>query len=236
MTITLGHTFVSAKSQGADATVVSKNEWNAAHTFTMATGTLLGRTTAAAGAVEEITPNVNDFSFTGGALSLLSPDTFRVLTGDISLADVNTAQALFTSGAFTAAASTSYAFDALYWITRSAGSTSHTTAVLFGGAATFTSLTYLAQVTNPTGNALGATQQIMGNAATAVTLTAANTSTTENLMISLKGIMRVNGAGTVIPQLQYSAAPGGTPTHKANSYFRMRKLGTDTVALAGSWA
>ena len=107
--------------------------------------------------------------------------------------------------------------------------------MLFGGTATYTSVRYLAQVTNPTGNALGATQQIVGDVATAVTLTAANTSATENLMIKLKGILRVNGAGTVIPQLQYSAAPGGTPTLKANSYFFLRKLGSDTAATAGAW-
>lgn len=236
MTITLGHSFVSAKSQSADATLVSKNEWNAAHTFTMATGALLGRTTASAGAVEEITPNTTDFSLSGGALALGAPAIFRVLTGDISLADVNTAQALFTAGSFTAAGSTTYAFDALYWISRSAGTTSHTTAVLFGGTATFTSLAYRAQVTNATGNVLASVQQIMGAAATGLTLTSANTSATENLEIGLTGIMRVNGAGTIIPQLQYSAAPGGTPTFKANSYFRMRKLGTDTVAIGGAWA
>ncbi len=55
--------------------------------------------------------------------SLSAPDTFRILTGDISLADVNTAQDLFTSGAFTAEATTSYAFDAFYHITRAAGTT-----------------------------------------------------------------------------------------------------------------
>jgi hypothetical protein len=152
------------------------------------------------------------------------------------LADVNTAQALFTAGSFTAAASTAYSFDAFYWISRSAGTTSHTTAVLFGGTATFTSIMYNAQVSNPTGNVLANAQQIMSAAATGLTLTAANTSATENLMIKLKGTMRVNGAGTIIPQLQYSVAPGGTPTHKANSYFRLRKLGTDTVAIGGAWA
>ena len=104
MTITLAHSFVSTKAQGADATVVSKNEWNNAHTFTMATGMLLGRTTASAGSVEEITPNSTDFSYSAGALALGAPEIIRVLTGDISLADVNTAQALFTSGSFTAAA------------------------------------------------------------------------------------------------------------------------------------
>lgn len=236
MTITLGHSFVSTKSQGADATIVSKNEWNAAHTFTMATGTMLGRTTASAGAVEEITPSSTDFTYSSTALALAAPEVIRVLTGDISLADVNTAQALFTAGSFSAAASTSYIIDGQYWITRSAGTTSHTVATLFGGTATFTSLTYNASVANPTGNVLSVDAQIMGNAATGVTLTAANTSATENLFIKLQGVMRVNGAGTVIPQIQYSAAPGGTPTHKANSYFRMRKIGSDTVAIAGAWA
>jgi hypothetical protein len=55
-------------------------------------------------------------------------------------------------------------------------------------------------------------------------------------MINLKGIIRVNGAGTIIPAFQYSAAPGGAPTIKANTYFRMRKLGSDVVTAAGSWA
>lgn len=236
MTITLAHSFVSAKSQGADATVVSKNEWNAQHSLLMATGALMGRTTASAGAVEEIVPNTTDFTFSTLALALAAPEVIRILTGDISLADVSTVQSLFTSGSFTGAASTSYLFEASYWITRAAGTTSHTVATLFGGTATFTSLAYLARVTNPTGNVLGNVQQIMGSAATALTLTAANTSATENLMIRLNGVMRVNGTGTIIPQIQYSAAPGGTPTHKANSYFRLRKLGTDTVAIAGAWA
>lgn len=238
MTISVVHSFVSAKAQGADATEVSKNEWNAEHTFQMATGTILGRTTASTGAVEEITPNSTDFTFSSLALALAAPDVFRVLAADDTGSDVSTAQAVFPTAAldsFTAAASTAYAFDAFYHIVRSAGTTSHTTGVLFGGTATYTSLRYLAQITNPTGNVLTAVSQIVGAAATEVVLTAANTSATENLTISLKGIIRVNGAGTIIPQFKYSAAPGGAPTIKADSYFRMRKLGTDTVASAGSW-
>jgi hypothetical protein len=237
MTISLVHSFVSSKSQGADATEVSKNEWNAEHTYTMATGMLLGRTTASTGAVEEITPDATDFTFSSTALALSAPDVFRVLTADATGSDVSTAQSVFVATEdFTAAASTTYAFDAFYHITRAAGTTSHTTGVLFGGTATYTSLRYLAQITNPTGNVLTAVSQIVGDAATEVVLTAANTSATENLTISLKGIIRVNGGGTIIPQFKYSAAPGGAPTIKANSYFRMRKLGTDTVASAGSWA
>lgn len=237
MTITLAHSFVSAKAQSADATIVSKNEWNAAHTFTVATGMLLGRTTAGAGAVEEITPNSTDFSFSSTALALAAPEVFRALTADITGMDVSTAQDVFTNGSFNAAAATTYVFDAFYHIVRSAGTTSHTTGVLFGGTATYTSARYLAQVTNPTGNVLGNVQQIVGeDATTEVVLTAANTSATENLMINLKGVIRVNGAGTLTPQFKYSASPGGAPTMKANSYFRLRKLGINTVTSQGSWA
>lgn len=161
-----------------------------------------------------------------------------VLDADRAGSDVSTAQAVFGSGAdeLTLAADTTCEFEAQFWISRAAGTTSHTTAVLFGGTATFVSLAYLAQVTNPTGNALGAVQQIMGSAATALVLTAANASATENLLIRLKGILRVDAGGTIIPQFKYSAAPGGAPTVKANSFFKVRKLGADTLTTVGPWA
>ena len=237
MTVTVGHSFTSAKSQSADATLVSKNEWNAAHLLTCGTGVMLGRTTGGSGDVEEITPSSTDFSFTGGALALGS-GIISVLAGDFTGTDVNTAQPVFTAAqdTFTAEAATDYLFDAFYHITRAAGSTSHTTGVLFGGAATFTSVRYMVMVSNPTGNAISAVNSIVGAAATETVITAANNSTTENLIIHLVGNMRVNAGGTIIPQFKYSVAPGGVPTIKADSYFRMRKIGTNAVTVGGSWA
>lgn len=72
MAITIVHSFVSAKADGGDATLVRPSDWNAGLVTSMATGKLLGRTTAAAGVFEEITPGA-DFTFTGGALSLVTP-------------------------------------------------------------------------------------------------------------------------------------------------------------------
>jgi hypothetical protein len=237
MTITLAHTFVSAKSQGVDATVVSKNEWNAAHSLTMATGAILARTTAATGAVEEIVPNSTDFTMATGTLAR-GPGIITVLSADFVGTDVNTAQPVFAAAqdTFTAEATTDYTFDSFYHITRAAGTNSHTTSVLFGGTATFTGIRYVAMVSNPTGNALSAVNSIVGDVATAIVLTAANTSATENLIIRLVGNMRINGVGTVIPQFQFSAAPGGAPTVKLNSFFRMHKIGTNAVTVGGSWA
>jgi hypothetical protein len=55
MTVSLKHKFTSAKSQGADATKVRTSNWNDEHDLTLATDRLLGRASAGAGAVEEIT-------------------------------------------------------------------------------------------------------------------------------------------------------------------------------------
>src|SRR5436853_393948 len=118
-------------------------------------GTAVDPTTAAAFFSDEDT-----------ALNALLGHLSILPSGDRTGSDVNTAQAIFGTAQdeFTAAASTTYEFEALYWITRAAGTNSHTTATLFAGTATFTSINYLAQVTNPTGNALANVQQIWGAA------------------------------------------------------------------------
>ncbi len=54
MAISLKHAFNSGKSDGVDATLVQPSNWNAEHTLQLATGKLVGRTTASTGAAEEI--------------------------------------------------------------------------------------------------------------------------------------------------------------------------------------
>ena len=54
MTLSVKHTFTSGIAEGSDATKVRTNNWNAEHTITMATGTVMGRGTAGSGAVEEL--------------------------------------------------------------------------------------------------------------------------------------------------------------------------------------
>jgi len=163
---------------------------------------------------------------------------FTCLTTDFAGSDVNTAQPFFSSSqdVITVPASTSYEFELSASLVRAAGSTSHTLGILFGGTATFTSIGYTALVTTTTGNVLGTPSMIFGLVATSVVVTGASTSTTENNCVKVKGIMRVNGAGTIIPQFIYSAAPGGAPTVRANSYFRLTPIGSNTVASVGNWS
>ena len=54
MAISLKHTFQSAKSDGADTTLVQPSNWNAEHIITAAAGKVLGRDTSGAGAVQEL--------------------------------------------------------------------------------------------------------------------------------------------------------------------------------------
>lgn len=202
--------------------------------ITLTAGTNL--TTAAAGAVEF---DGTAFYATSAASSrqVVAAEQICVLTANYTLSNVNTAQKAFncsTNGSVTLAASTSYYFEAQYLITNT-GTTSHTWGVLLGGAATFTSVAYEARAHTSTGNVLTATSDIYSTAATILVVTAASTSATENVTIGLTGIMRVNAGGTVIPQVQLSAATGTAATMLANSYFKLYPIGSNTVATVGNW-
>lgn len=193
------------------------------------------------------TPAAGVFEFDGTAFYFTPAANSRavaliehilVLTSDQAGSNVNTAQPLFPvgNGALTVQSSTTYEFEAEAILTRAAGTTSHTVALLFGGTATFTSMRNMIDVSNPSGNALGTVSRIYVTGAGSVTVTGANTSATENVCIRMSGIMRINAGGTVIPQFQYSAAPGGAPTVLANSFFRARPIGDNTVQAVGNWS
>lgn len=54
MAVTITHAFVSSKDDGTKSALVQPSDWNADHQFTMADSRILGRLTAATGAVEEL--------------------------------------------------------------------------------------------------------------------------------------------------------------------------------------
>lgn len=89
MTISVKHAFTSPKADGTDSTLVQPSNWNADHNLTMASGNLLGRTTAGTGAVEEISVG------TGLSLSSGVLDTAGVLSiakGGTNASDAATAR------------------------------------------------------------------------------------------------------------------------------------------------
>jgi len=85
MTVSLKHAFTSAKPDGPDATQVQPSNWNAEHTLTCATATILGRTTAGTGAVEELTAGTG-ITLSGGSVSVTT-GTYATLTGTENLSN-----------------------------------------------------------------------------------------------------------------------------------------------------
>jgi hypothetical protein len=196
-------------------------------------------TTALAGAMEYDgvalygTPNASN-------RGVLNTTHFMVLAADYLANDSSAAQKVFNigtsgAGAITLPASTAYFMEATYYITRAVGGNPHTLSTLFAVSSALTGITYTADTTSTTGNTLGAVSRIYGTAATAVAVTGSSSSTTENITVVIRGIVRTNAATTFTPQIQYSSAPGGAPTILTNSHIRLTPIGTNAVTFVGNW-
>lgn len=132
----------------------------------------------------------------------------------------------------TVQAATTYRFRAK--LSFNTGATSHTTAFGLGGTATLTNIEYISQATSTAANTLAAPQMRRVTAATAAVLTAASTAVTTDIWI--EGLMRVNGAGTIVPQVTFSAGPTGTCETAINSFLELEPIGSNTVAAVGNWS
>lgn len=140
-----------------------------------------------------------------------------------------------TNGAVNVEAGVVYEMEGVLNFNRAAGAVSHTTSLLFAGTATLTYILWRA--TTNTGDTLAnaALNHAAGRSASAVVVKAASTGTTEETSIRLEGSIKVNAAGTFIPQFQYSAAPGGAPTIQIGSFFQLVKKGA-AFNTKGTWS
>ena len=164
---------------------------------------------------------------------------FITQTANRTLTDQAALQACFdavTNGTITLPAATGYYFEWLVLGTNT-GATSHQWQLGFGGTATLTSISYASYGSTAT-SAGGLTNVAGGHAtaATAYSVTTASTSTTENVRIRATGRIYINAAGTLIPQIGFSAQPNGTETLLAGSFFRMWPIGSNSVASVGNWS
>lgn len=160
---------------------------------------------------------------------------WRILSAGVAGQNIATAQPWFpTNGSLAVNAGEVYKMQGHLRLTRSAGTTSHTTSMGFGGTATLTAIAYRAWANAGDVVTLANTENAISlEAATATVVKAASTSATEQIDISLIGAVVINAAGTFIPQFTYSATPGGAPTVMAGSYFQMTKVSSNVI---GPWS
>jgi hypothetical protein len=144
-------------------------------------------------------------------------------------------QAVFNTpiDTITLQASTTYMFEGQYLLTT--GTTSHITSMSFVlTTATMTNCSWTSTTGMPTAlNAAtsGAFTAIFNSVAGGNVNTA---STSANKVIIFKGIMRVNAAGTLVPNIAFSAAPGVTCSTLVGSYIKFYPIGANTIDSVGT--
>lgn len=161
----------------------------------------------------------------------------RVLT-EFNGVDDTVVQDLLPSGAsgVSLEASTQYEVEGEFFIERGAGTNAHTTSFLFDFTGTIQAMLMDLTCANPNAGSLGTPQVKRMTTKAAVTITASNNSSTEGIVLRVRGSFRTTNAGVLKPQFQYSAAPGGAPAIKAGSFFRVWRVATGGVATSGPWA
>lgn len=192
-------------------------------------------TTAAAG-VCEFDGSVFYHTAVASARQVVDTEQFLTLSATQTATSSTVAQTWFPGGGatqVTLAASTSYFFEGELHLAN--GATTHTTALLFAGGATLTSIKYWYDIASVAENTPGVAPSVGTNNTAASTVLNA-TSVAVGAHIWVRGIVRVNAGGTFIPQFQWSANPTGTNQVLQNTFFRVWPVGSNTVLNVGNWS
>ena len=194
---------------------------------------------AAAGQIEYTSPI---FAATpiGTQRGIVPTQQYYRLNADLAGANVSTAQSLFGVGV-TLSASTVYEFEIVAQLIKTAGTTSHSFSLGYGGTATLNNIVYqyigeFHTSTDSSGNAaplFGGFHQT----ATSTQVSGAGATATMYFWVTMKGTVSINAGGTFIPQYTLSAAPGGAYSTAAGSYIRINPLSASGAATnVGTWA
>jgi hypothetical protein len=165
---------------------------------------------------------------------------FFRLNADLAGANATGAQSLFGVGV-TLSASTVYEFEIVFAFSKTAGATSHTIALGFGGTATINNIGYYESLSdNNTSLATLATTAdgvVFIQTASATVVTQSFGSAIKYCISIVKGTVSINAGGTFIPQYTLSAAPGGAYSTLAGSFIKIYPVGASGANVnVGTWA
>jgi hypothetical protein len=178
---------------------------------------------AAAGQIEYSSP-IFAATPVGTQRGIVPTQQYYRLDSAYAGSNVNTAQSIFGVGV-TLSSSTVYEFEMVIALSKSAGTTSHTVGIGFGGTASINNIGYRLNIQNPSGTSFvvvaTADYQMFIQTASNTTVTGAQAS----------------AGGTFIPQYTLSAAPGGAYSTAAGSFIRIAPIGASGSAInVGTWA
>lgn len=166
---------------------------------------------------------------------VIPSEYFVVLQSNNTLTSQTAAQPLFdgggtglTNGALSLGTGTFF-FECTFYLT-SLSATSGSFGFALGGTATKTQ--YWEATAKKSTLATAATAQTTFNTAANTTLASASTTTTGFARIT--GTIDITVAGTIIPQVSLTQAAAGVIN--TGSYFRIRRMGSNTVAYTGNWS
>jgi hypothetical protein len=186
------------------------------------------------------------FTPAGSQRGVVPTKQFYMLTSGYTGNNATGAQSIFglTNGV-TLAANTTYAFQSSMFFAKTAGTTSHTLALSFGGTATYNTVDYTAIEQDNNGTvgsrsalgAVGGSSFSLINTSSATAVTAAMTATNQVIGVTTTGVISVNVGGTLLPQYTLSAAPGGAYTTQPGSYFLIYPVAAGSANVnVGTWS
>ena len=154
-------------------------------------------------------------------------------SGGVTLANVNTAQSFLPSGAqnFPVEAGVIYRFRAKILLNMNT-----TTAcvknflIAVAGGAAFSWIDYLCS-TEQGANAGGSNSPTVWHSTTAAESVISTSSQAQYLFHMIEGSFAMSSGGTIQPQVQFSAAPGGTCPNMQGSYFELYTYGASAASV-----
>jgi len=181
----------------------------------------------------------NNGAFIGSSSSAVNEGAianwhFSNMDATLNLTDDTSTQNVLQAAADTLTLSAgSYRFQGQIFMT--AGTNSHYLNFGIGGTATVADCNYKYISRNcVAGNNAGGA--IVGWLQSETLTKISSAGTAGGWVLEVSGTLRISSAGTVIPQISFSAATGATPAVQIGTQFEFRCLGSATVASVGDWA
>jgi hypothetical protein len=198
---------------------------------TTASGSLM--TTPTAGAIEfdGLTPLFTVYSGSSAATAnrgVLQSSLIRTASITAQFLNQTAAQPLFVNaptGAYLNAG-TAYTFE-INFAQTGAASVAVSLGLLFAGTVGVSSIFYTAI---NTASAFATASGVYGTSTASITVTPSNQAAKQ---VYVSGILRTTTAGTFIPQVTFSAAPGTTASLAVNSYMRISPIGASAIQTTG---